>query len=134
MKYYVNGFMFNEEGTKVALIRKNRPEWQKGCLNGIGGKINDEETPIEAMNREFEEEAGGKGLDWFQYCVLDGEGWSVYFFTTRGDLSTLETKTDEGDIEIHDVHLIQYEMIIKNLLWLVPMALLRETTAEVYQF
>jgi len=134
MKYYVNGFMFNEEGTKVALIRKNRPEWQKGCLNGIGGKINEGENPIQAMNREFEEESGGKGLDWFQYCTLEGEDWSVYFFSTRGDISDLETKTDEGDIEIHDVNDIQYQMIIKNLLWLVPMALLKETVAEVYQF
>lgn len=55
---YVLGFMFNEAESKVILIFKNRPAWQAGKLNGIGGKIEEGETPIQAMNREFAEETG----------------------------------------------------------------------------
>ena len=33
-------------------------EWQAGLLNGIGGKIEDGEAPIEALVREFAEETG----------------------------------------------------------------------------
>jgi hypothetical protein len=36
---YVCGFMFANDFTEVALIRKNKPEWQRGKLNGIGGKV-----------------------------------------------------------------------------------------------
>lgn len=39
MKRYVAGFLFNKEGNQVALIEKQRPEWQKFQLNGIGGHI-----------------------------------------------------------------------------------------------
>lgn len=40
----VLGFVFNKEHTKIALIKKNRPEWQKDKYNGIGGHIEKKET------------------------------------------------------------------------------------------
>ena len=58
VKRYVVGFLLNYDRTQVVLIRKNRPAWQAGHLNGVGGKIEMGETPIEAMTREFEEETG----------------------------------------------------------------------------
>ena len=54
---YVLAFAFDLTG-QVALIKKNRPDWQRGRLNGIGGKIEDGELPSMAMAREFEEETG----------------------------------------------------------------------------
>jgi hypothetical protein len=39
MNRYVAGLAFSEDGTRVALIRKNRPLWQIGFLNAIGGHI-----------------------------------------------------------------------------------------------
>ncbi len=38
MKNYVAGLMFSQDKTCVALIVKNKPDWQKGLLNGIGGQ------------------------------------------------------------------------------------------------
>lgn len=55
---YVLGFMFNEAKTHVLLVKKNRPAWQAGLLNGIGSKIEPGEQPLEAMEREFQEETG----------------------------------------------------------------------------
>jgi hypothetical protein len=34
---YVVGFLFSPSGAEVVLIRKARPSWQSGLLNGIGG-------------------------------------------------------------------------------------------------
>lgn len=55
---YVLGIMFSEDEKKVLTIWKNRPSWQLNKLNGVGGKLEDGETPIQAMNREFSEETG----------------------------------------------------------------------------
>jgi len=54
---YVCGFMFDTDLRYVLLIRKNRPAWQAGLLNGIGGKIEPGETARRAMAREMWEEA-----------------------------------------------------------------------------
>ena len=50
---YVAGFMFSEDRRLVALIRKSKPEWQKGKLNGIGEKaqqVNWELWKVSAQN------------------------------------------------------------------------------------
>jgi 8-oxo-dGTP pyrophosphatase MutT (NUDIX family) len=53
---YVVGFLFSEDESRVLLVWKNRPAWQDGKLNGVGGKIEAGETPLQAMEREFKEE------------------------------------------------------------------------------
>lgn len=55
---YVLGFTFSPTFSHVLLLWKNRPAWQAGKLNGIGGKIEEGETAEEAMAREFTEETG----------------------------------------------------------------------------
>jgi len=50
------GFVFN--GDHCLLIQKNRPDWQKGRLNGIGGKLEPGEYVIPGVIREIEEETG----------------------------------------------------------------------------
>lgn len=58
MKKYVLGFAFSRDKKDMVLISKLRPEWQKGKLNGVGGKIEDGERRFHAMIREFKEETG----------------------------------------------------------------------------
>lgn len=45
MKHYVAGFM-KDFSDNVALVRKNKPKWQAGRLNGVCGGIEDGETPL----------------------------------------------------------------------------------------
>lgn len=102
---YVLGFMFsNEVGYwgDCALIRKMRPEWQAGLLNGIGGKIEGIESPTSAMVREFEEETGYKQEQWKQFLIMNGKGWRVFCFVSKGPLTKLKTMTDE-EIEIRRI-------------------------------
>jgi 8-oxo-dGTP diphosphatase len=41
---YVLGFLFDPSQKDVVLIKKLKPEWQKGKLNGVGGKIEEGES------------------------------------------------------------------------------------------
>ncbi len=123
---YVVGFMFNLDKTKVALIRKNRPEWQNGLLNGIGGKNNDGEHSLSAMTREFEEETGVKTFwyDWWPITTLTAQNkkWQVDVYWAIGLLDNLKNTTDEK-IEIIDVTNIDNEKTISNIPWLIKMCL-----------
>ena len=59
MKQYVLGFAFSRDKKDIILISKLNPEWQKGKLNGVGGKVEFEDaSPMDAMYREFKEETG----------------------------------------------------------------------------
>lgn len=61
LKSAVCGFMFDKRTQElVALIRKKRPDWQAGKVNGVGGKIERGEKAHAAMVREFQEETGVK--------------------------------------------------------------------------
>lgn len=122
---YVVGFVFSQDRTKVLLIRKNRPEWQAGRLNGIGGKIESNETALAAMAREFAEECGGiliRDDAWRMFASLhDQRGWSVdFFYATHPRIGDAESLTDEL-VEI--AYIDRLGSCITNLRWLIPMAL-----------
>ena len=120
---YVAGFLFNEEKTKVALIKKNRPQWQKDKYNGIGGHIEvGDRTPLIAMIREFGEEAGLTVTNWKEFAGLQGPSWFVHFYWGIGDLRKIRQLTDES-IEIFEIHELTELNVISNLRWLIPMAL-----------
>src|SRR5205823_2965059 len=48
IRVYACGFLFSADRAQVLLIRKRRPVWQCGKFNGIGGKLEAAETPLEA--------------------------------------------------------------------------------------
>lgn len=120
---YVCGFAFDPATLDVLLIRKLRPLWQAGRLNGIGGKVEEGETPIEAMVREFREETGlevGAG-EWEHLATLTGEGWKVLFFRAFTAIAGASSPTDEvvGRYALDDVSRLR---VIPNLRWVVPLA------------
>lgn len=128
MKKYVAGFYFSEDRQRVVLIRKNKPEWQKGFLNAVGGKIEKNELAIQAMVREFKEETGVTTIlrDWTYFCFMEFPFGSVFFFKAFGDITKCQTMEEEevshyGAVPIIDCYL-DYNPI-HNLKWLIPMAL-----------
>lgn len=60
-KSYVVGFMLDQAREHVVLIEKNRPAWQAGKLNGVGGKVEPGEFPVNAMQPRRKEKPRGGG-------------------------------------------------------------------------
>src|ERR1039457_2090829 len=77
---YVAGFLFDDGGNSVLLLKKARPAWQFGRFNGIGGKIESGETSFDAMVRECREEIGLTIAHWKEFVILKGRDWQVHFF------------------------------------------------------
>lgn len=121
---YVAGFAFSRNFRDVALVRKERPDWQAGRLNGIGGKIEAGETPAEAMVREFQEETGlaTAPVDWEEVVELSFPGGVVHFFRAAlPDLGRLRTTTDEQIVVVPSLPV--HEDALANLHWLIPLCL-----------
>lgn len=121
----VVGFLKDEQDD-LLLIIKNKPAWQKGFLNGVGGKVEANEQPKDAMYREFHEEVGNLHVpkdDWYHFMSLYGDKWAVDFFKaeTKLDIFSAKANTDEelGVIYIGD---LWQAKVIPNLRWLIPMA------------
>lgn len=120
---YVVGFLFRSQGKEVALIRKLKPEFQRGKLNGVGGKIEDGETPLNAMCREWREETGSVVVDWTGFASLvAGEALIHFFSAFGGDAVKLSSPTDE-EVNWFEVICLDIMPRMKNLDWLIPMAL-----------
>jgi len=120
---YVLGFMFSEDMESVALILKNRPKWQAGLLNGIGGKVEPNESYMQAMEREFKEETGSNiPAHWVNFATIAGIDYQMECFVAIGDVNLLETTTDEP-IMIVEVVKLHTLTLMHNLRWLIPLAL-----------
>jgi 8-oxo-dGTP diphosphatase len=128
---YVLGFLFgpiNATNRQVALIKKNRgPEFNIGKLNGIGGHVEQDEQPYNAMIREFEEETSFRTRWWRKYGVLHVPGYNamVHLFTSiQPTLAELKSMTDEpvGWYSVHDV-ICERLSVAHNLKWMIPLAL-----------
>lgn len=122
---YALGFMFDHQMKTVALIRKSKPAWQAGKLNGIGGKVENGEQPYEAMRREFAEETGFlcEVLSWHCIGRMFGKDFEVYMFTQTGDLHSLRTVEEEPIVlvPLKDIHVLRDDMV-ENLPWLISLA------------
>ncbi|MEG3175831.1 NUDIX domain-containing protein [Sphingomonas sp. RB3P16] len=121
---YVAGFLFSADRNWLALIRKQKPKWQVGKLNGIGGKIEPGETPLAAMIREFAEEGGVVVTGWQPVAVLTGSDFIVHFFAAFSDVidSVMSMEAEQIEIRKTNVHL-RDPMLMANLGCLIPLAL-----------
>lgn len=125
MQKYVCGFMFDEQHENVALIRKQKPEWQKGFLNGIGGKIEGDESNEDAMIREFKEETGFDTFfrEWSPFAeIVQDDIFHVFFFYAVGDLSLLQT-VEQEEIVILPLKELHESKSLPSIKWLIYLCL-----------
>lgn len=133
-KLYVVGFLLNTDRTEVVLIRKNRPVWQAGLLNGVGGKVEPGEEFETAMRREFIEETGVAVGEWDLMCTVtwandtarvDDEAATVAFFravwTGPEPLDQVVRSFTDERVEVHSLRHPRTD-VIPNLRWLLPLA------------
>ena len=140
MNKYVVGFMFDDELKTVCMIKKNRPQWQAGLFNGVGGKIDkssipgfDAKTPLEAMVREFREETGvdTTAKTWSHVCTLRFTYAEIEFFAAKDSvaLSQVTTTTDEPIRQLA-VWAIDKANAIENIPALLTLSIQRLTDRE----
>lgn len=130
---YVCGFLFDHGDKSIALIRKKYPPWQCGYMNGVGGRIEAGEKPLDAMQREFNEEAGMRLGGWKHFCTLHNLDAVIHWFVDR-----VEYTVDHGSEEMmslirlnapEPVYWCQVDQLktldlIPNTRWLIVMAML----------
>lgn len=131
---YVVGFYFSSDASQVLLIEKLSPAWQRGKLNGVGGKVEPQDTAkafdtlalrstVFAMCREFKEEVG---IDtdpgtWRECLTVEGEDWEMSVFAGFGDLDAAQHIEAERPVVVPVSALP--DNVIPNLHWLIPMVL-----------
>lgn len=126
MIHYTLGFMFDTDKKYVALMLKNRPDWQKGRYNGIGGKVEQGEHILTCMVREFREETGivTHSSIWNNFAIItDNDSFKTHCFCCfTDDVFSVNTVTDE---EVDLIHLndIDYSQCVNALNVLIPSAL-----------
>lgn len=127
---YVVGLIFDVNGERILLIKKNKPEDLRGKLNGIGGKIEPNESVKAAIIREVVEEAGWRipPANWEYFLKLSAyykeEIRNLYFFRTFQVLANklYEQRTAEELVVIPTANLWA-QPVVNNLRWIIPLAL-----------
>lgn len=120
MKFVV-GFAIDTMLEEVLLIRKLKPQWQKGHLNGVGGKCAGSEWAYDAMRREFHEETGIFIDNWRRFCTTQARDGEVHFFVTLFNKFEVEQKEDEEPVWVSYRPLPI--KVVDNLQWMIPMAI-----------
>ena len=96
---YVLGVPFDStSGKVVTLVKKRGPRHLFNKITFPGGKLHLEETPEEAMSREFHEETGVyiPAVDWTLFEVVSDNYHSIHKFTVDAP-EIIEAKTMEDE-------------------------------------
>ena len=123
---YCCGALYDTTLNLVVLIRKETPEFQKGYFNLVGGKLEAGETPLDAMVREFREEANLTITDWKQFCVFSGSDFEItYFYSTIDAEKFVDIKSlTQEQVVIWSISKGQHTLpLMANLDWAIPMSL-----------
>lgn len=136
VRKYVLGYVFESNGRNVICIVKEHPEFQKGKINGVGGKVEPGETPTQAMSREFKEEVGFVyDIDWKSALIVtsgpdDGcdTNWKMeIFYAVNDDVfklighSLYVNPTDEQVVVLNADYLRPIWPLMNNVQWHVSM-------------
>jgi 8-oxo-dGTP diphosphatase len=127
---YALGFIFDQARDHVLLIQKMRPAWQRGKLNGIGGKVEDGETFLQAMIRECWEETGistdatkPHGEEWQPVATLKGENYHMEVFAMFSQAVFYAIQRTDEPLQILSHRTLREGQIMPNLPVLIALAL-----------
>lgn len=128
MQQFTLGFIFDTSLKKILLVHKNKPAWQKGKINGIGGKLRKNESRKVGIRRETFEESGLiiPARSWtYVATIKDSPETTIYVLTAvyNNDLSDAKSKTGEKVQWFKTIKLPN--TTISNLMWLIPLCLNR---------
>jgi 8-oxo-dGTP pyrophosphatase MutT (NUDIX family) len=123
MIQYCLGFARSDDDC-VLLIEKNKPNWQAGLLNGVGGKVEPGEKFVTAMAREFAEETGvtTREKDWRLAGCLTADEYEmrIYRLNVRVPRMWPQSMTAER-VGWYSMKEISNQRLVPNLNWMVPL-------------
>ena len=121
MQEYALGFLHDDK--RVVMIRKNRPDWQAGKLNGVGGHVEPGENAYQAMVREFKEETGVDVPLWDHFLTLRGKRSLISCYATydtENYIKQVKTLTDEKVVVVN-LKKFNYDRAVPNVSWILPL-------------
>lgn len=102
---------------KVIISEQVQPRL-KPYYSLIGGRVEKNETPLEAAKRELAEEAQLKSTNWKKFKVyqpLSKLDWKVYVYVAKNCISTPVTNPDKGEkIKILKVDFEKFVSIVQS--------------------
>lgn len=120
--------IYAQQGERILMLHRNAKDlsqdYHSGKWNGLGGKLEADESPIEAARRELREESGldlpedafvALGAVHFpNFKPKKNEDWIVYVFRANvpGDYEAGALSGDEGEL-----HWIETERLMSLNLW-----------------
>ena len=138
---YCLGFLFSPGFGNVALIEKKKPLWQEGKLNGLGGIVSPNESPLEAMKFKFYEESGVQIDSWQQFCLLEGNGFLVHcYYAESQNIIHITQQTGTKGTERPDLYSCisvfeGFRRTVDNVPWLMSMAIsVARNQCRAYEF
>lgn len=116
------------DGTTLMVLRnKKEQDMHEGRWNGLGGKVEEGETPDACALRELEEESGLKGEDPQLRGILSfpsnvdvgRETWHVFVYEVNGFEGELIAESPEGRLAwIDDAELLTLKLNEGDYIWL----------------
>jgi 8-oxo-dGTP diphosphatase len=100
-----------QDPNKILLIHKDRPEWQKGRINYVGGKVEDGESYEQAAIRELKEETGIDVDEVVPCGQIKGCSFVVFCFSCQVDEAK---QTSPRDCETEKVEWFFIEEVVQD--------------------
>jgi 8-oxo-dGTP pyrophosphatase MutT (NUDIX family) len=102
---YSLGYVFTEDLSKVFLLHIDKPgKLGHGLVNGVGGKVDPTEKPLESMIREFQEETGQLITHWNKLGTYIGDDYIVHTYVSMVKEAYLkEYSGTEGVVKWYDL-------------------------------
>lgn len=122
MTEYTLGFVFNKSLDKVLLIELDKPgQWNDKLVNGVGGKLELEETFLESMQRECLEESSLYIEDWKSCGSFEGKDFLVEVFCSTIEEDKINGyRSPEGTVMWYKLNDLPINLV-PNAEWMIPL-------------
>jgi 8-oxo-dGTP diphosphatase len=119
---FVLALLYSADRRQVVLMRRTKPAWQAGRVNGLGGRLMPGESAAAAARREVREECGVDVAAWREVLVWEDAEYVMHVLSAVSAEARAARTQEDQEVFLADVDALPPN-VIDNLRWLVPLAL-----------